>query len=97
MSTVPNTSNKYCSVSNSLKKGAELYVCPSNSDLSICTRQFVVSSFCVFGVITSEEIVVLRDLASDVIKNHHKLLQIEVYGLWFEVESQKRAIQILKE
>ena len=39
----------------------------------------------------------LRDLASDVIKNHNKLLQIEVYGLWFEVESQKRAIQILKE
>ena len=39
----------------------------------------------------------LRDLASDVIKNHNKLLQIEVYGLWFEVESQRRAIQILKE
>jgi transcriptional regulator with XRE-family HTH domain len=47
--------------------------------------------------LTSEEIVVLRDLASDVIKNHHKLLQVEIYGLWFEVESQKRAIQILKE
>tara|TARA_R110002096_G_scaffold57083_2_gene145073 strand:+ start:876 stop:1211 length:336 start_codon:yes stop_codon:yes gene_type:complete len=47
--------------------------------------------------ITSEEMVVLKDLASDVIKNHHKLLQIEVYGLWFEVESQKKAIQILKE
>tara|TARA_R110000823_G_scaffold314960_1_gene445143 strand:+ start:111 stop:452 length:342 start_codon:yes stop_codon:yes gene_type:complete len=39
----------------------------------------------------------LRDLASDVIKNHNKLLQIEVYGLWFEVESQRRAIEILKE
>ena len=39
----------------------------------------------------------LRDLASDVIKNHNKLLQIEVYGLWFEVESQRRAIRILKE
>ena len=47
--------------------------------------------------LTSEEIVVLKNLASDVIKNHNKLLQIEVYGLWFEVESQRRAIQILKE
>ncbi len=39
----------------------------------------------------------MQDLASDVIKNHNKLLQIEVYGLWFEVESQRRAIRILKE
>jgi len=44
-----------------------------------------------------EELEYLKDLASDVIKNHHKLLQVEIYGLWFEVESQKRAIQILKE
>tara|TARA_R100000541_G_scaffold49227_1_gene56349 strand:- start:206 stop:541 length:336 start_codon:yes stop_codon:yes gene_type:complete len=44
-----------------------------------------------------EELEYLGNLASDVIKNHHKLLQIEVYGLWFEVESQKKAIQILKE
>ena len=48
-------------------------------------------------VIKVEEEIILNSLASDVIKNHHKLLQIEVYGLWFEVESQKRAIQILKE
>jgi len=48
-------------------------------------------------VFDSEELIVLKDLASDVIKNHHKLLQVEIYGLWFEVESQKRAIQILKE
>ena len=45
----------------------------------------------------AEERIKMQDLASDVIKNHNKLLQIEVYGLWFEVESQKRAIQILKE
>ena len=48
-------------------------------------------------IFDSEEIKTMQDLASDVIKNHHKLLQIEVYGLWFEVESQKKAIQILKE
>lgn len=48
-------------------------------------------------VLKVNEEIVLDSLASDVIKNHHKLLQIEVYGLWFEVESQKRAIQILKE
>ena len=47
--------------------------------------------------LSSEDLIVLKELASDVIKNHHKLLQIEVYGLWFEVESQKKAIQILKE
>ena len=45
----------------------------------------------------AEERIKMQDLASDVIKNHHKLLQTEIYGLWFEVESQKRAIQILKE
>ena len=45
----------------------------------------------------AEERIKIQDLASDVIKNHHKLLQVEIYGLWFEVESQKRAIQILKE
>lgn len=45
----------------------------------------------------AEERIKMQDLASDVIKNHHKLLQIEVYGLWFEVESQRKAIQILKE
>jgi len=45
----------------------------------------------------AEERIKMQDLASDVIKNHNKLLQIEVYGLWFEVESQRRAIQILKE
>ena len=39
----------------------------------------------------------LRDLASDVIKNHKKLLQTEMYSLWFEVECQKRVIEILKE
>ena len=44
-----------------------------------------------------EEIKRMQELASDIIKNHHKLLQVEIYGLWFEVESQKRAIQILKE
>ena len=44
-----------------------------------------------------EEELILETLASDVIKNHHNLLQVEIYGLWFEVESQKRAIQILKE
>ena len=44
-----------------------------------------------------KELESLKDLAADVIKNHHKLLQVEIYGLWFEVESQKRAIQILKE
>jgi|TARA_B110000503_G_scaffold90099_1_gene136252 hypothetical protein len=44
-----------------------------------------------------EEILVLEDLASEVLKNHHKLLQVEIYGLWFEVESQKRVIEILKE
>ena len=48
-------------------------------------------------VFNQEDDRLLRDLASDVIKNHHKLLQVEIYGLWFEVESQKRAIQILKE
>tara|TARA_R110001592_G_scaffold60027_1_gene182492 strand:+ start:5850 stop:6191 length:342 start_codon:yes stop_codon:yes gene_type:complete len=49
-------------------------------------------------IITKEEdIIVLEELASEVIQNHHKLLQLEVYGLWFEVESQKRVIQILKE
>ena len=45
----------------------------------------------------AEERIKMQDLASDVIKNHNKLLQIEVYGLWFEVESQRRAIRILKE
>tara|TARA_R100000541_G_scaffold6075_1_gene13462 strand:+ start:6315 stop:6656 length:342 start_codon:yes stop_codon:yes gene_type:complete len=44
-----------------------------------------------------EDIIILEELAKEVIKNHVKLLQVEVYGLWFEVESQKRAIQILKE
>tara|TARA_R110000803_G_scaffold11138_1_gene33598 strand:+ start:162 stop:503 length:342 start_codon:yes stop_codon:yes gene_type:complete len=39
----------------------------------------------------------LRDLASDVIKNHKKLLQTELYSMWFEVECQKRVIEILKE
>ena len=39
----------------------------------------------------------LRDLASDVIKNHKKLLQTEMYSMWFEVECQKRVIEILKE
>ena len=49
-------------------------------------------------IITKEEdIIVLEELSKGIIKNHHKLLQLEVYGLWFEVESQKRAIQILKE
>jgi len=48
-------------------------------------------------VVKIDEELFLERLASDVIKNHHKLLQIEVYGLWFEVESQKKAIQILKE
>ena len=49
-------------------------------------------------IITKEEdIIILEELAAGVIKNHHKLLKLEVYGLWFEVESQKRAIQILKE
>jgi transcriptional regulator with XRE-family HTH domain len=47
--------------------------------------------------LSSEDLIILKDLASDVMKNHTKLLQIEVYSLWFEVESQKRAIQILKE
>lgn len=44
-----------------------------------------------------EEVKKMESLANDVIKNHHKLLKTEIYGLWFEVESQKRAIQILKE
>jgi len=48
-------------------------------------------------VVKIDEELFLERLASDLIKNHHKLLQIEVYGLWFEVESQKKAIQILKE
>ena len=48
-------------------------------------------------IIDLEEMKKMQDLASDVIKNHNKLLQIEVYGLWFEVESQRRAIRILKE
>ena len=44
-----------------------------------------------------DELKKMEDLASDVIKNHKKLLQIELYSLWFEVESQKRVIEILKE
>jgi len=44
-----------------------------------------------------EEILLLEDLASDVIKNHKKLLQTELYSMWFEVECQKRVIEILKE
>ena len=48
-------------------------------------------------VYSLEEIKKMQDLASDVMKNHTKLLQIENYSLWFEVESQRRAIQILKE
>ena len=48
-------------------------------------------------VVDREEIKRMEDLASDVIKNHKKLLQTEMYSLWFEVESQKRVIEILKE
>jgi uncharacterized protein YcbK (DUF882 family) len=44
-----------------------------------------------------DELKRMEDLASDVIKNHKKLLQTEMYSLWFEVESQKRVIEILKE
>ena len=44
-----------------------------------------------------KEIEKMEDLANEVIKNHQKLLQTEIYGLWFEVESQKRVIEILKE
>ena len=47
-------------------------------------------------VLDLEEIKKMEDLASDVIKNHKKLLQTEMYSLWFEVESQKRVIEILK-
>jgi transcriptional regulator with XRE-family HTH domain len=39
----------------------------------------------------------LRKLSHQVIKNHKNLLDIEVYNLWFENESLKKAIKILKE
>ena len=48
-------------------------------------------------VLDLEEIKRMEDLASDVIKNHKKLLQTELYSMWFEVECQKRVIEILKE
>ena len=44
-----------------------------------------------------DELKKMEDLASDVIKNHKKLLQTELYSMWFEVECQKRVIEILKE
>tara|TARA_B110001469_G_scaffold2600_1_gene2663 strand:+ start:194 stop:535 length:342 start_codon:yes stop_codon:yes gene_type:complete len=44
-----------------------------------------------------DELKRMEDLASNVIKNHKKLLQTEMYSLWFEVECQKRVIEILKE
>jgi len=47
--------------------------------------------------LSAEELKNMEDLASDVIKNHKKLLQTELYSMWFEVESQKRVIEILKE
>lgn len=48
-------------------------------------------------VLSADELKIMEDLASDVIKNHKKLLQTEIYSLWFEVECQKRVIEILKE
>ena len=49
-------------------------------------------------VLTSlEDTLVLEDLANEVIKNHVKMLQTELYSMWFEVECQKRVIEILKE
>ena len=44
-----------------------------------------------------EESFILEGLADDVIKNHDKMLQTERYSNWFEVQCQKRVIEILKE
>jgi predicted transcriptional regulator len=44
-----------------------------------------------------EDTLVLEGLADDVIKNHEKMLQTERYSNWFEVQCQKRVIEILKE
>ena len=44
-----------------------------------------------------EDTLVLEGLSDDVIKNHEKMLQTERYSNWFEVQCQKRVIEILKE
>ena len=39
----------------------------------------------------------LKEIALYVTKNHSELLKDDLYRFWFESQSQKRAIEILKE
>jgi|13_taG_2_1085334.scaffolds.fasta_scaffold46854_3 hypothetical protein len=47
-------------------------------------------------ITNADEIIVLSSLANKVIENHKKLLNIQVYKLWFEVQVQERIIDALK-